>query len=396
MAKFILHSMPNFDSLDIEIFKFSYKGNKVAGTRLKIYNAESGVLVSATTDTQHAFKSEHHLPSGTLVNGIDYEAVLYVSTYNANSTVTDYIEESNRISFSCKSSPHILFNNASVTINKSSYNFDMTYNQEQNDPLYQYTITLVDNSSGKEKYNSGVLYCNDPSVPLNLSNSIYNLEEGIFTLIVSGQSASGISFFSSTNNVNIKYTKPRSFNLITAENKSQIKSVEIATQYKIITGKTQFESKAKYVTYNTVEKGIDLTNDIVVFENFGKDSDFTVIGESSYMKIDELMLTILGGDYILYVYPKYELLYDENAETKNFKKFYIQAIAENNQLKNSLQKLKSVAVSNYINDVNDNLVYSSGRFNNNKNLSFWITRKNGLIDCRISISDISGGVVVDY
>lgn len=205
-----LYSQAAFDATQQHIFTFNVVGgDQVVANTLTIVENETNTQVYS--QRQETFSLTHTLPANTLTNGTYYAASL--TTENANGDVS---VSSNIIQFYCYTTPTFVFTNLinGTNLTTSSYNFEMSYSQTENEALEQYSFNLYDYSSTLIS-TSGILYTGSSVVPfvaqytfmgLINSNSYYVECTGITiggTQISTGLISFGINYNSSSTKLNL-------------------------------------------------------------------------------------------------------------------------------------------------------------------------------------------------
>lgn len=205
-----LYSQVAFDATEEHIFGFNVVGGDqvVANTLTIVENENNTQVYSARQET---FSLSHTLPANILTNGTYYAASL--TTENANGDVS---VSSNTIQFYCYTTPTFVFTNLinGTNLTTSSYNFEMSYSQTENEALEQYSFNLYDYSSTLIS-TSGILYTGSSTVPfvaqytfmgLINSNSYYVECTGVTsggTQISTGLISFGINYNSSSTKLNL-------------------------------------------------------------------------------------------------------------------------------------------------------------------------------------------------
>lgn len=265
----ILYQLPAFDANNEQIFTFNaIGGTQVLGNILTIRNNATNAVVYQKEVTSYAF--QHKLPERTLVNGLQYNAV--IQTVNGSETST----ASAPILFNCYTTPVISILNMpeNNVIPNSAYQFNMQYVQIQGELLSQYQVNLY-NISGNLQSTSGVIYVDDTNPPPYLFNyeftgfndgSVYNLE-------VLGQTVNQTAITTGKIEITVKYEEPNLFALISLENNMCEGYITIKSNMVDILGKAE-PDPPKFIDNDTV---IDLVPGHVIFdEGFEINDDFTV------------------------------------------------------------------------------------------------------------------------
>lgn len=205
-----LYSQVAFDATEQHIFSFNViGGDQVVANTLTIKNNTTNETVYS--QREETFALAHTLPANSLTNGIYYVATLTTENASGETSVA-----SNAIQFYCYATPVLVFTNlvSGTNLTTSSYNFEISYNQTENEPLEQYSFNLYDFSSNLIS-TSGVLYTGTTSVPflaqytfmgLINSNSYYIECTGVTsqgTQISTGLILFGINYNSSSTKLNL-------------------------------------------------------------------------------------------------------------------------------------------------------------------------------------------------
>lgn len=205
-----LYSQVAFDATQEHIFPFNViGGDQVVANTLTIRDNEDNTIVYSEREV--TFALSHTLPANSLTNGVYYVATL--TTENASGDIS---VNSNSIQFYCYTTPVFSFTNliSGTNLTTSSYNFEVSYSQAENEPLEQYAFNLYDFSSNLIS-TSGVLYTGTTSVPfltqytfMGLINSTsYYIEcTGVTaqgTQISTGLVLFGINYNSSSTKLNL-------------------------------------------------------------------------------------------------------------------------------------------------------------------------------------------------
>ena len=205
-----LYSQVAFDATAEHIFTFNVVGgDQVVANTLTIKDNETNTTVYSAREV--TFALAHTLPANSLTNGTYYVATL--TTENANGDIS---VASNAIQFYCYTTPVLVFTNlvSGTNLTTSSYNFEISYSQTENEPLEQYSFNLYDFSSNLIS-TSGVLYTGSTTVPflaqytfmgLINSNSYYIECNGVTaqgTQITTGLVLFGINYNSSSTKLNL-------------------------------------------------------------------------------------------------------------------------------------------------------------------------------------------------
>lgn len=362
MGRIVLDSVNYFELSKGQKFSYHYTGSKIHHTTLKIYDSSDGSLVKTSYDYEHGLYFYHELEGYSgLMTGVEYYAVIYLTYQTTTGSTVDEPSPSNAVYFRCLTEPYIVFDSIPSPITSSSYDLAMTYVQIDDEPLLNYTIKLCVDST--EVYNSGLINVENGSPSYDFVHSMYNLPEGNFVLLFEGETVHG-DIFTSNYSINVSYSQPRSTCLITARNREKNRDVEIETHLNIISGVLRYGETPIYIDGTK----IDLSNDMLVYNNVNIDQDFTLQLEVSGLKSNSSFLSLSSGNgRELRVYTFYEKIRKDNSEPESTKYLYLNL---------------------YVTD--NNLVYADGRTNEYYTLS---ACSNFVIP--VSTSDSTDGKVIN-
>lgn len=234
LIKPTLYSVPAFDSVNPFIFAFTVQGgSQVEANTLQIVNNSTGITVYEKTQT--TFKFEHNLAPNTLTNGVYYYAK--VKTRNTLGEESPY---SNPIPFYCYTTPLIEFINLPVTkiITDSSFNFEFTYSQAQNEKLNSYIVNLY-NNAGEILSTSGNKYVGGAIPPNVLSYQFSGFENNSsYKIEVTGITVENTIVTSGKIDFNVRYIVPNVFVLADLTNKCDEGYINIKSNIILIEGES--------------------------------------------------------------------------------------------------------------------------------------------------------------
>lgn len=267
----VLYNIPAFDATTQYVVQFnSIGGSQVVGNRLVIATNTDNQTVY--DETQTTFKFEHTLPANTLANGTYYNATLYTIDADGNQSVA-----SNIIQFYCYTTPTLTFTNLvpNGTITNSTFAFNFTYAQEQNEPLNYYVINLYD-AQGLVVATSGEQYAASTDVPLALSYTINGFADSTnYTIEVNGTTINNTVITTGRINFSVKYTRPNIYTLLELQNNCSGGYINLKSNVAIIDGEV-VPSPPIYID----GKELDLTQEgsyVVWDEGYQVTGDFTGI-----------------------------------------------------------------------------------------------------------------------
>lgn len=228
----VLYNIPAFDATAQYIVQFnSIGGSQVTGNRLVIATNSDNQTVY--DEQQTTFKFEHTLPANTLTNGTYYNATLYTIDADGNQSIA-----SNIIQFYCYTTPTLTFTNLipNGTVTNSTFAFNFTYAQEQNEPLNYYVVNLYD-AQGLIVATSGEQYAASIDVPLALSYTINGFADSTnYTIEVNGTTINNTVITTGQINFSVKYTRPNVYSLLELQNNCSGGYINLKSNVAIIDG----------------------------------------------------------------------------------------------------------------------------------------------------------------
>lgn len=240
-----LLSTAAFDASEAHVFRFNVVGgDQVVKNQLIIKNNETLEVVYNREIITFSF--EHIVPSGTLSNGVNYQAT--ITTFDSDGNASS---PSTPISFYCYSVPTLDWKTWPDPIPTSSYTFSVTYNQLENELLNSYVFNLYD-IQGVIAATSGVKFVGTTSLPpTTLSYTAYNLKDATtYYLEFTGTTLAGMAFSSGRVQVNVNYEVPVVFTFVELKNNCEEGYISINTNFVGIHG-TSNPDPPIYVKDNT-------------------------------------------------------------------------------------------------------------------------------------------------
>ena len=267
----ILYSIPAFDATNAYTVQFnSIGGSQVVSNRIVIAtNADNQTVYD---ETQTTFKFEHTIPANTLTNGTYYNATVYTFDSEGNTS-----QASNIVQFYCYTTPTLAFTNLTPngTIANSTYTFNFTYSQAQNEPLNYYVVNLYD-AQGLVVATSGEQYAASTTVPLSLSYTINGFADATsYSIEVDGVTVNNTTLTTGQISFSVKYTQPNLYTLVELTNNCEGGYVNLVSNVAIIDG-TPNPDPPTYIN----NEEIDLTEDgsyVQWNEGYEVTDDFTGI-----------------------------------------------------------------------------------------------------------------------
>lgn len=267
----VLYSIPAFDADVSYVFRFnSIGGSQVVKNRLVIATNTDNTTVY--DEQQETFKFEHTLPANTLTNGTYYNATVY--TYDNEGNIS---QASNIVQFYCYSTPTLTFTNLipNGTVTNSTYTFNFTYAQEQNEPLNYYVVNLYDAQSLLVA-TSGEQYAASTDVPLNLSYTVNGFADATnYAIEVNGTTVNNTVITTGQISFSVSYTSPNIYTLLELQNNCSGGYVNLKSNVAIIDGEV-VPPPPVYID----DKELDLTQEgsyVVWDEGYQVNGDFTGI-----------------------------------------------------------------------------------------------------------------------
>lgn len=304
----ILYNVAAFDATQSMVFKFNViGGDQIDRNILTIKN--NATLETVYEGTETNLKFEHTLPANKLTNGVYYIATITTVGIDGMKSVP-----SQPISFWCYTTPTFEFINLdSSLVNNSSYEFEVSYNQKENEILSAYVFNLY-NDSGILISTSGTKY-NTVPVPTTIkylftgfvNNSKYFIECNGVTIEDTQISTGKIEFI-------VKYQSSSSSSYLTLTNNCQRGYISIQSNIIGINGKYEKigypEAEPTYID----NKEIDLsksTNALVYWSSgFDFPENFTASIWGRNFSSDEIILGFADTDgnniFVAYHEGKYK------------------------------------------------------------------------------------------
>lgn len=222
-----------FDSSNDELFSFVVSGgSQVVKNRLTIrLNSDNSVVYQ---NTQETYQFNQTVPSGTLENGNYYN--YYFNTYDINDNISD---DGTAVSFYCYTNPTLEFTNIEEgqTINNGTYEFDLTYEQDEEELLDFVKIDLY-SISNELMQSSGNLYSSQ-TPPIDFSYTFSGLEDNTNYIIkANGVTVNGTVISSDSINFNILYINPTLYSNLLLENKCDEGYVQISSNIIVLDGES--------------------------------------------------------------------------------------------------------------------------------------------------------------
>lgn len=205
----ILYSKNAFDATEQTTFTFEViGGSQVVGNILSIKN--SATLQTVYSTQQTTFKFEQVLPANTLTNGTYYTATITTIDANGNQSAA-----SQPVQFWCYTQPTFQFTNVTNNgiITNSNYNFEVQYNQAENEQLNVYVFNLYSISgsliaTSKNRYNT--------AIPPNIINYLFSgfANETQYSIECNGVTSEGTEITTGRIVFIVQYKKPSVYSFL--------------------------------------------------------------------------------------------------------------------------------------------------------------------------------------
>lgn len=266
----ILYSISAFDASQTQIFTFNVVGgSQVVKNRLTVVRQSDNEVIYQ--EIQQGFSYNHLLPAETLTNGVYYSA--YVETYDSLDKISS---PSNSIQFYCYTTPEFLFQNFPISgiIESASYNFEVYYNQIENEILNSYIFNLY-NQQGVILATSGTLYNVDTTLPLIVSYTFNGLKDMTnYYIQITGVTEQGTQISTTMELFYVQYSQPSVYSIIELNNNCQGGYITIKSNLTEIDGIVNPDPPV-YVDDNSA---VDITGEgeyILWNDGYSVPSDFT-------------------------------------------------------------------------------------------------------------------------
>lgn len=275
MAQPVIYAIPSFDAELGTNVSFAYDGDQVFGNELVITDNETAAQVY-DIKMEDWMRLYHTIgvDSG-LVNGKYYACKLRV--FNKAGEASDW---STWRSFYCFKTPILSFVNVSDgdVIQSSEFTFELSYEQEQNEPLNMYNVMLY-NANKVLLKKSENLYGTE-----TLQYTFKQFEDGKqYYIRATGSTLNGMTVDTGYISFSVKYVTPSYWSYVDLSNNSEDGSIRISCNIRSITGTFRGEGDPTYIE----DKMIDLTQD-------GE----SVIFNDGYVQSGDFTMKMLGRDFI--------------------------------------------------------------------------------------------------
>ena len=319
----ILFSRVAFDAAVSQAFSFNViGGDQVAQNRLVITDQSTNTVVY--NQVQQTYSFQHNLPADVLTNGVYYSA--YIITYNSNG---DASPQSNSIQFYCYSTPRFEFTNLPVgnIIPNSSFNFEVTYNQNEGELLDTYSFTLYD-ARQIQIATSGVKYVGSSVAPPTVIGYTFSgfSDKTNYYIRANGQTVQGTIIETPLISIDVVYTKPNIFSIIELNNNCNGGYISVKSNLIDIRSSSN-PSPPVYVDNNTAVDARSQGRYVEWSSGFSLDDDFTVSlwGKNFNENSDIIKMSADNGNNIVVRYRTNEdgTVYADATATNGMVVYYI-------------------------------------------------------------------------
>lgn len=319
----ILFSRVAFDAAVSQAFSFNViGGDQVTQNRLVITNQSTNTVVY--NQVQQTYSFQHNLPADVLTNGVYYSA--YIITYNSNG---DASPQSNSIQFYCYSTPSFEFANlpSGNIIPNSSFNFEVTYNQNEGELLDTYSFTLYD-ARQIQIATSGVKYVGSSITPPTVISYMFAGfgDKTNYYIKANGQTVQGTIIETPLISIDVVYTKPNIFSIIELNNNCNGGYISVKSNLIDIRSSSN-PSPPVYVDNNTAVDARSQGRYVEWSSGFSLDDDFTVSlwGKNFNENSDIIKMTADNGNSIVVRYRTNEdgTVYADTRVTNGMVVYYV-------------------------------------------------------------------------
>lgn len=269
-----IYNIAPFDASKGTTIRFKWNGNLATGNRCEIY--ENDTMNKVYDEEIESYRLDHTINLNKLIkpleNGKQYLTFITVKYSTRTSDGgTSIVGETklDGVVFYCLSSPSFYFDKIGVddTINSVDYRFILNYEQDQEEKLNSWQITVYDATSNAIKDTSGVKYNT-----ADMSYVFSGFEHGVeYKIRAIGETVNGVILDTDFVKFKVNYNSETIFSIVNLTNLPKIGSILITSNIVSADGKT--EKEAQYID----DKYLNLLDNILVFEEgFQLDSDFSI------------------------------------------------------------------------------------------------------------------------
>lgn len=287
MAQPVIYAIPSFDAELGTDVAFAYDGDQVFANELVITDNETAAQVY-DIKMEDWMRLYHTIgvDSG-LVNGKYYACKLRV--FNKADEPSDW---STWRSFYCFKTPVLKFANISDgdVIQSSEFTFNLSYQQEQNEPLNMYNVMLY-NANRVLLSKSDNLYGTD-----SLQYTLKQFEDGKqYYIRATGSTLNGMTVDTGYISFSVKYVVPSYWTYVDLSNNADDGSIRISCNIRSITGSFKGSGDPTFID----NKMIDLTKEgqsVVFDDGYVQSGDFTVKMVGKNFNENEVFYQMIDND----------------------------------------------------------------------------------------------------
>lgn len=294
--------MAAFDATQQATFTFTVQGSsaQVVANQLTIREQDTNDIVYQ--EKQETFTYTHVVNADELTNGTYYNAT--ISTFDANDNQS---QESVPIQFWCYTTPTLQFTNipSSGIITNSSFNFQFTYTQIENEPINSYVVNLF-NSSQVQIATSGVQYATTGTPPYSGSYIFTGFENNtVYYVQVTATTTEGTIVSTSLQQFTVQYTRPDLFTLVQLANNCDEGYVTITSNIILIEGSSNpdpptyinnqevdLTDEGSWVQWN---EGFSITGDMMARVWFRNPNEYSTLVQFSNTNGQTIKLNFMLG-----------------------------------------------------------------------------------------------------
>ena len=291
-----------FDATQQQTFYFNVIGAsaQIVSNTLTIRNNTTNDIVYQ--ENQETYKYEHIVNAGELTNGTYYNATVSVFDNEGNQSPTSV-----PIQFWCYTTPTLVFSNipSNNIITNSSFNFQFTYNQTENEPINSYVINLF-NSSQVQISTSGPQYADNGTPPYTGNYTFAGFENNtVYYIQVTATTSEGTIVSTTLQQFTVQYTKPDLFTLVQLSNNCDEGYITITSNIIAIEGSSNpdpptyinnqevdLTAKGSWVQWN---EGFSITGDMLARVWFRNPNEYTTLVQFSNTNGQTIKLNFMLG-----------------------------------------------------------------------------------------------------
>lgn len=291
-----------FDATQAQTFYFTVTGtsSQIVSNQLTIRNQDTNEIVYQ--EKQENFKYEHIVNANELTNSTYYNATISVFDAEGNQSPVSV-----PIQFWCYTTPTIQFSNipSSGIISNSLFNFQFTYEQNENEPINSYVINLF-NSSQVQIATSGVQYADTGTPPYNGSYTFTGFENNtVYYVQLTVTTLEGTIISTGLQQFTVQYDRPDLFTLVQLANNCEEGYITLTSNI-ILIGGTSNPDPPTYINNQEVDltengswvqwnDGFSITGDMLARAWFRSPNPYTTIAQFSNTNGQKFTLNFMLG-----------------------------------------------------------------------------------------------------